>query len=202
MNVRAWRCRNSGCRRRQAAAAAHSGRGPPSAARWTDPSDLAEALGTQCRRVDGGYLRRDCRDELHRPSWCRAARRDGARVPARHSDDDNVRRRDGRRCRLRDCTRAWSRRRRAGVCACGSCVADRSLFRADLHDRHAGLRSASLCIAWRAGPCVERGDRLFADIFRRRGHPMASQHARGAFERNGQYEAALPRSSSIRRCYR
>ena len=161
------------------------------AARRPDPADAAVARLAQRVRVQRQHLRGHRRDLLYRPARRRVAGGDGAGVSLRDPDHDDVGWRDGRRRGFRDRARARRRRCRARLDAGLACAADRHLLRADLHARHADLRAATAGTARRPRQRAGAGDRLYADLLRRRGGAVADEHDGRRAARHRQHEAAV-----------
>ncbi len=149
-------------------------------------------------RAQRRHLRGDRRDLLYRPARRGVAGGDGAGVSVRDPDHDHVGWRDGRRRGVGDRTRARRRRRRPRLDACRACAADRHLFRADVHARHADLRSAAAGIAGRPRQRAGLRHRLCADLFRRRRGALADEYDGGNSARHRQHEAAVADDSFFR----
>ena len=197
-NVRPRRCRNS--RRRGGAPASAAGSaGEERVGRRPDPAHAVVAGLAERDRAHRRHLRGDRRDLLYRPAGRGIAGRDGAGVSYRDPDHDHVRRGHGRRRGVGDRPRARRRRCRPRLDAGRACAADRPLLRADLHAGHADLRPRAAGIARRPRQCADAGGRLYADILRRRGHPVADEHHGRHFARHRQHEAAVADDALVRR---
>ena len=123
-NVR-YRCRRNSRRRRRTPASAARSAGEERAGRWADPAHAVVAGMAERDRALSRHLRGDRGDLLYRPARRRVAGGDGAGVPVRDPDHDDVGRRDGRRRGVGDRACARRRRHRPRLDAGGACAADR-----------------------------------------------------------------------------
>ena len=154
-------------------------------------ADAAAAGLAQRRRHGRQHQRADRRDDLYRHSRHRAARRDRADVSADHPDDDDVRRRHGRRHGVGDCARARRRRQAARSDAGDPCLRDRHRHRRDVQRPAADLRRATPDMDGRPRRRAHRSAGVLADLFFRRRADLADEHAGGDPARHRQHGAAV-----------